>query len=109
MFVFVIVGKNGKPLFEAEIQTKTSQDPSVKVEKKEDVHLATFIIHASLDIVDEAVWKNGSLFVPPNYALSDINCRRYLGTIDKHGTSVVSAFVTSGRILFQFLTLSTFD
>lgn len=98
MFVFVIVGKNGKPLFEIDLQPKATQDPNVKVEKKEDAHLSTFIIHASLDIVDEAIWKNGNLYLHLIIKHHRSNQIRYLGFVDKHGSSYVSAFVTSGRM-----------
>lgn len=64
MLVFFIVGKNSKPLFEADLQVKSSQDtqPQKTSEKKGDeTHLPSFIVHASLDIIDEAVWKNSNL------------------------------------------------
>lgn len=63
MLVFFIVGKNSKPLFEADLQVKSSQETQLqKLDRKGDeAHLPSFIVHASLDIIDEAVWKNSNL------------------------------------------------
>lgn len=80
VLVFIIVGKNDRPLYELEIASdgrasgsagslseqlsltpfpKTAADSS---SRKDDNHLSHFIIHSSLDIVDEAVWRNKDVY-----------------------------------------------
>lgn len=64
MFLFMIVGKKDAPLFEAELQAGLKADGSKPdPNKKDETHLPNFLIHASLDVVEEVVWKNSSLFV----------------------------------------------
>lgn len=65
MFLFMIVGKKDAPLFEAELQAgiKSTDLSATKDPKKEETHMPNFIIHASLDVVDEAVWKNANMYV----------------------------------------------
>lgn len=50
--IFVIVGKNDKPIFELEMgePRKTGAE-----------HLNQFVIHSALDIVDETQWVNPAL------------------------------------------------
>eukprot|EP01114_Cavostelium_apophysatum_P012794 TRINITY_DN2952_c0_g1_i2.p1 TRINITY_DN2952_c0_g1~~TRINITY_DN2952_c0_g1_i2.p1 ORF type:complete len:151 (-),score=32.83 TRINITY_DN2952_c0_g1_i2:32-451(-) len=78
--LFIIVGKNDNLIYQAELVTS---------QKKENAtHLSQFIIHSSLDVVDEAVWKNNSM---------------YLKIVDRFTTSNISAFVTAGHIKFMLL------
>jgi len=63
MFLFMIVGKKDAPIFEAELQAGIKAEPSAKTDaKKDDAHLPNFVIHASIDIVEEAVWKNPNMY-----------------------------------------------
>jgi hypothetical protein len=41
---------------------RPASDPQ-STSRKEDSHLSHFIIHSSLDIVDEAVWRNKDVYV----------------------------------------------
>eukprot|EP01122_Echinamoeba_exundans_P014581 TRINITY_DN6639_c0_g1_i1.p1 TRINITY_DN6639_c0_g1~~TRINITY_DN6639_c0_g1_i1.p1 ORF type:complete len:193 (-),score=28.52 TRINITY_DN6639_c0_g1_i1:58-636(-) len=66
---------------------RPASDPSSS-SRKEDSHLSHFIIHSSLDIVDEAVWRNKDV---------------YLKTVERYGTMAVSAYVTPGHIRFMLL------
>lgn len=62
MFLFMIVGKKDAPLFEAELQAGIKAESSTKQEnKKDDSHMPNFIIHAAIDVVEEAVWKNANM------------------------------------------------
>lgn len=64
MFLFMIVGKKDAPLFEAELQAGVKVDAQTKADnKKDESHLPTFIVHASIDVVEETVWKNSNMFV----------------------------------------------
>ena len=45
-YIFIMVGKNDNPIYEAEFSRK----------KEENRHLNQFIVHSALDMVDECVW-----------------------------------------------------
>lgn len=63
MFLFMIVGKKDAPLFEAELQAGVKADIQGKNDsKKDESHLPTFIVHASIDVVEETVWKNANMY-----------------------------------------------
>jgi len=78
--LFVIVGKNDNVIYLAELSAPTRKDNAT--------HLSQFIVHSSLDIVDELVWKTNSV---------------YLKIVDRFGSSNISAFVTAGHIRFMLL------
>lgn len=63
MFLFMIVGKKDAPLFEAELQAGVKAEVATSsTQKKEETHMPNFIIHASLDVVEEAAWKNPNMY-----------------------------------------------
>eukprot|EP00922_Rhytidocystis_sp_ex-Travisia-forbesii_P055395 GHVS01082025.1.p2 GENE.GHVS01082025.1~~GHVS01082025.1.p2 ORF type:complete len:125 (-),score=13.54 GHVS01082025.1:29-403(-) len=55
VYVLVIVGKGDCPLFEIDLSKDNRRDDTP--------HLDQFIIHQSLDIVDELVWQSNTLFL----------------------------------------------
>jgi hypothetical protein len=77
-YIFIIVGKQDNPIYEAEFSRK----------KEENRHLNQFIVHSALDMVDEAMWNTNSMF---------------LKTVDKFNESLVTAFVTAGGIRLMML------
>ncbi|KAJ1492491.1 hypothetical protein T484DRAFT_1930985 [Baffinella frigidus] len=68
---FAIIGKNDNPLYEL-VWSQKKEEPSVHQQNQ-------FFLHAALDIVDEEIWKNASL---------------YLKTVDKFNDRSISAYVT---------------
>mmetsp|Transcript_24383 Transcript_24383/g.33590 ORF Transcript_24383/g.33590 Transcript_24383/m.33590 type:complete len:136 (+) Transcript_24383:304-711(+) len=71
---FVIVSRDDHPIFEADLSSGS---------KTEDVsHLHQFILHASLDPIDERMWESTSM---------------NLKIVDKFNELHVSAYVTAGR------------
>uniref|UniRef100_A0A8C9GJL3 Trafficking protein particle complex subunit 2 n=1 Tax=Piliocolobus tephrosceles TaxID=591936 RepID=A0A8C9GJL3_9PRIM len=68
------------PIYEADLS----------VVKKKDIseHLSQFILHQSLDTVDELVWRSSHM---------------YLKTIDSFNNYSVSAYCTPGHIKFLLL------
>jgi len=79
--VFIIVGKNDKPIYELEQDARRGNAGG-------ESQLNQFIIHAALDVVDEMLWKNPAMF---------------LKTVDQYKNLQVSAFVSAGNIKFMLL------
>lgn len=99
MVVFVIVGKSD-PLYEVELGSSGKEDLA---------YLSQFILHSSLDMVDNAMWSNSSTCVlfSLNYVLAEIRSsycicwcifywRSFLKVVDRFNSLVVSAYVTPG-------------
>jgi len=85
---FTMVGPNDSPLYELEVNsTRAGGDgqshfpPNIK-------ELDSYIVHASLDVVDEVQWTTPSLF---------------LKTVDKFYGYSISAFVTPGNVRLLLL------
>eukprot|EP00899_Mesostigma_viride_P027646 jgi/Mesvir1/8066/Mv10518-RA.1 len=77
---FVIVSNDSHPIFSATLGTAQK--------KEESAYLHQFIFHASLDVVQEAVWGTNS---------------GYLKIVDKFYEMFVSAYVTAGHAKFLLL------
>eukprot|EP00747_Dinoflagellata_sp_TGD_P093975 gnl/TRDRNA2_/TRDRNA2_165943_c0_seq1.p1 gnl/TRDRNA2_/TRDRNA2_165943_c0~~gnl/TRDRNA2_/TRDRNA2_165943_c0_seq1.p1 ORF type:complete len:154 (-),score=39.22 gnl/TRDRNA2_/TRDRNA2_165943_c0_seq1:26-487(-) len=78
--VLIIVGKDDVPIYEADLSSVGSREDSP--------HVDQFVIHAALDIVDEAVWTTQSMFLRVVYDYNDFH---------------VSAFCTPGHVRFMLL------
>ncbi|ODV64508.1 TRAPP subunit TRS20 [Ascoidea rubescens DSM 1968] len=87
-YYFAMIGTRDNPIYEAELGTfKQGGDgtPKFSAEMKE---LNPFIIHSSLDIVEDLQWATNSL---------------YLKIIDNYYGYYVSAYVTPTNIKFMLL------
>ncbi|CAD2099134.1 trafficking protein particle complex subunit 2, putative [Plasmodium vinckei] len=80
VFVLTIIGKGDIPIYEADLSINGKKDISE--------HLSQFIIHQSLDSVDELVWRNNNMF---------------LKTVDSFNNYSVSAYCTPGHIKLLLL------
>ncbi|SBT80092.1 trafficking protein particle complex subunit 2, putative [Plasmodium malariae] len=80
VLVLTIIGKGDIPIYEVDLSINGKKDISE--------HLAQFIIHQSLDSLDEVVWKSTNMF---------------LKTIDSFNNYSVSAYCTPGHIKFLLL------
>ena len=70
-YLFVVVGKHDNPLFRLDNSAQKTDNSR---------HLQEFIIHSSLDLVDELVWRKTDM---------------YFKNVDRFGDSSISAFVTA--------------
>lgn len=61
-YYFCIVGTKDNPLFELEFGTSKQGGDGVARFSAEARRMNPFIVHSSLDIVDEAQWLNNQMF-----------------------------------------------
>ncbi|KAI9665431.1 MAG: TRAPP subunit [Trizodia sp. TS-e1964] len=87
-YYFCIVGTKDNPLFEHEFGTSKQGGDGVARFREEARHLNQFIVHSSLDIVEEVMWNSGAM---------------YLKVIDKFYNNYISCFLTGGNIKFLLL------
>merc|ERR1712070_1057780 len=78
--VLTIVGKDDSPIYEADLSSQGVREDSP--------HLDQFVVHAALDLIDEAVWSTPAMF---------------LRCVDKFNDFNVSAFCTAGHVRFLLL------
>ena len=63
-YYFCIVGTKDNPLFELEFGTSKQGGDGIARFPTEARQLNPFIVHASLDIVEEVQWLNSQMSVP---------------------------------------------
>mmetsp|Transcript_27809 Transcript_27809/g.54668 ORF Transcript_27809/g.54668 Transcript_27809/m.54668 type:complete len:144 (+) Transcript_27809:85-516(+) len=78
--VLIIIGKDDNPIYEADLSSSGTREDSP--------HLDQFVIHSSLDLVEELVWTTSSMF---------------LRVVDKFDDFHVSAYCTAGHARFMLL------
>ncbi|RYP17514.1 hypothetical protein DL765_004478 [Monosporascus sp. GIB2] len=87
-YYFVIVGTQDNPLFEYEFgASKQGGDGQARFSEQAR-HMNQFIVHSSLDIVEEVQWGTGQM---------------YLKCVDKFFNNYVSCFVTGANAKFLLL------
>ncbi|KAI9876959.1 MAG: TRAPP subunit [Pleopsidium flavum] len=89
-YYFCIVGTKDNPLFEHEFGTSKQGGDGIARFREEARHMNQFIVHSSLDIVEEVQWLNGQM---------------YLKNIDRFQNNYISCFLTGGTIKFLLLHL----
>ncbi|KAK4238576.1 Sedlin [Achaetomium macrosporum] len=87
-YYFAIIGTQDNPLFEYEFGTSKQGGDGQARFNEQARHLNQFILHSSLDIVEEVQWTNGQL---------------YLKVIDRFFTNYISCFMTGGNVKFLLL------
>jgi hypothetical protein len=60
-FYFAIIGTKDNPLFEHEFGTSKQGGDGIARFREEQRHMNQFIVHSSLDIVEEVQWGTGSM------------------------------------------------
>ncbi|GKT46717.1 putative trans-acting enoyl reductase [Colletotrichum spaethianum] len=92
-YYFAIVGTQDNPLFEYEFGTSKQGGDGQSRFNEQIRHLNQFILHSSLDIVEEVQWAQGQI----------VTIDRYLKIVDKFFNNYVSCFVTAGNVKFLLL------
>ncbi|TPX12092.1 uncharacterized protein E0L32_007207 [Thyridium curvatum] len=87
-YYFAIIGTQDNPLFEYEFGTSKQGGDGLSRFSEQARHMNQFILHSSLDIVEEVQWTNGQM---------------YLKCIDKFFNNYVSCFITAGNVKFLLL------
>lgn len=64
-YYFAIIGTQDNPLFEYEFGTSKQGGDGQARFTEQARHLNQFILHSSLDIVEEVQWTNGQLYSHP--------------------------------------------
>lgn len=100
---FVIIGAHDNPVYEVDFLAQPKETP----------HFGQFILHSSLDLIDELKWKTKDMFVskkqrpfsPPfPKKLNTPHARRFLKKVDAFGKYHIVAWVTSTNAKFVLLT-----
>jgi trafficking protein particle complex subunit 2 len=68
-FYFSIIGTKDNPLFEHEFGTSKQGGDGVSRFTDTTRRLNPFVVHASLDILDEVQWGSGTMYDPPFLSL----------------------------------------
>ena len=120
-YYFCIIGTKDNPLFELEFGTSKQGGDGIARFPTEARQLNPFIVHASLDIVEEVQWLNSQMSVSTpqiraKYLMWTTSCRsshvltvgsilRYLKRVDHYASSHVSCFLTPTSVKFMLLHL----
>lgn len=62
-YYFAIIGTQDNPLFEHEFGTSKQGGDGLSRFSDQARHLNQFILHSSLDVVEEVQWNNGQMYV----------------------------------------------
>jgi len=87
-FYFAIIGTKDNPLFEHEFGTSKQGGDGVARFREEQRRMNQFIVHSSLDLVEEVQWGTGAM---------------YLKHVDRYTNHYISAFLTAGNVKFLLL------
>lgn len=71
-FYFAIIGHKDNPLFEHEFGTSKSSGDGISRFTQDQRRMNQFIVHASLDVVEEVQWGTGNMYIPPFSPLPQI-------------------------------------
>jgi hypothetical protein len=68
-YYFAIIGTQDNPLFEYEFGTSKQGGDGQSRFNEQARHLNQFILHSSLDVVEEVQWNSGQLYDPSPLSL----------------------------------------
>ncbi|TKA53800.1 hypothetical protein B0A49_12526 [Cryomyces minteri] len=114
-YYFAIIGTKDNPLFEHEFGTSKQGGDGIARFRDEARHMNQFIVHSSLDIVEEVQWGSGQMYVrpfppsqkPPSLHYPPVHAgavhTQYLKTIDRYHNNHISCYLTAGNVKFLLL------
>lgn len=97
-YYFAIIGTQDNPLFEYEFGTAKQGGDGIARFPEQARHMNQFIVHSSLDIVEEVQWAGGQMYGLHSTSSLEIltTLNRYLKCIDRFYNNYVSCFMTGG-------------
>ncbi|KAG5518332.1 hypothetical protein PMAC_003129 [Pneumocystis sp. 'macacae'] len=106
-YFLVIVGTKDNPIFQAEFGTRKAGGDGVARFREETRHRNQFIVHATLDLVEEIQWVSPAIPVKINSNLCKLRLfeavmnyanyiKRYMKSLDTFHQATVSTFLTAG-------------
>ena len=114
-YYFVVIGTRDNPLFEIEFGTSKQGGDGVTRFPAQARELNPFLVHASLDIVEEVMWLNNQMYrsspYPRFHSVSYYECAkanpslRYLKRVDHFASAHLSCFLTPTSTKFVLLHL----
>lgn len=87
-YYLAIIGTTDSPVYEAELGSLKAGNDGVPKFSSELRELQPFIVHSSLDLVEDLQWRTNAL---------------YLKQVDSFYDYLVSGFVTAGNVKFLLL------
>ncbi|KAK5010870.1 TRAPP subunit [Cryomyces antarcticus] len=100
-YYFAVIGTKDNPLFEHEFGTSKQGGDGIARFRDEARHMNQFIVHSSLDIVEEVQWGSGQIVTRLMVDGGRVN--RYLKTIDRYHNNHISCYLTAGNVKFLLL------
>ena len=100
-YYFAVIGTQDNPLFEYEFGTSKQGGDGVARFPEQARHMNQFIVHSSLDIVEEVQWGTRQMYFPLlpfcglYFGFANDACR-YLKRIDRFYNNYVSCWITAG-------------
>ncbi len=106
-YYFAIIGTQDNPLFEYEFGTSKQGGDGAARFAEQARHVNQFIVHSSLDIVEEVQWASGQMYGIYGWLSCVVadKSTRYLKCIDRFYNNYVSCFMTGGSKAPQILAL----
>jgi hypothetical protein len=116
-YYFAIVGTKDNPLFELEFGTSKHGGDGIARFRDEARHMNQFIVHSSIDIVEEVQWTNGCMYDNSLNIATDLGAlfiaswlsyqltivHRYHKCIDRFYNNYISLFLTGSNAKFILL------
>lgn len=126
-YYFAIIGTKDNPLFEHAFGTSKPGGDGLAHFRDEAAHMNQFLVHAALDLVEEAQWATKDMYssLPMSFASipsalspllhltsndpryqdveADEEMQRYLKKVDTHQNNHIHAYLTGGNVKFMLL------
>lgn len=96
-YYFTIIGTRDNPLFELDFGTSKVGGDGIARFREEAKHMNQFIVHAAIDMVEEAQWSTKDLYVPESAACVSQKFDREADTSRRSTPSRTITFTVSSQ------------